>query len=326
MIGCGTTTFTDPDDFRAGLPGPDFDLVLTGSERFKARLTWLRTAELCVMEIVERASRIAFLSLPPGSILVSFPLSGDPPMVWNGEALRPGQLVLHGASDEFHQRIAGAARWGMAWLSRSTLLTHGRALLGADLVLPTTAMVQAPSGGTARFRRLHAQACRLVQSKPDVASHPEVTRALKQDLVHALIDALAGNEPQDGDLKRWRHADVMSRFEQVLACRPDRSLSMADLCAAIGVPERTLRMRCSEFLGMSPLAYVRLRRLNLARRALLRTDAATTSVTGVARKFGFSELGRFATAYRATFGEAPSATLRGAASRAEGATGLGTVR
>jgi AraC-like DNA-binding protein len=327
MIGCGTTTFTDPEDFRVNFPGATIAIALTSSERFRARLTWLKMAQLSVVQVEERAPRIAFLSLPAGSIFVSFPLSGNSPVIWNGVALRPGQLVLHRAGDHFHQRIAGTARWGMAWLPRTTLVAYSRGLLGrTDLVLPMTEIVQAPVGAIARFRRLHTQACRLAQSKADVASHPEVMRALEQDLLHALVSVIAANTPQDDDMKRRRHADMMSRFERVLASRSDRPLSMAEVWAAVGVPERTLRMRCAEILGMSPLAYARLRRLNLARWALLRTSG-TARVARVARKYGFSELGRFAAAYRTVFGEPPSATLRGAVSRVQiDAAGLRPVR
>src|SRR5262249_20865996 len=147
-----------------------------------------------------------------------------------------------------------------------------------------------------------------------------------QDLVHVLVHSIAGNTPQDDDWRRQRHAIIMGRFEQAFAARPDRPLSMSRLSTAVGVPERTLRKLCAEFLGMSPVAYARLRRLNRARWALLRTNPETpdVSVAGVARKHGFSELGRFAAAYRAVFGEAPSATLRCAAPRLQGA-GLGRI-
>ena len=211
------------------------------------------------------------------------------------------------------------------WLPGTALLAYGRALLGADLTLPVTEVVLAPSSAIARFRRLQAQACRLVQNKPDVAAHPEITRALEQDLVHALVNAIAVNALQDADLRRRRHADMMGRLEQALASRSGRPPSISELSAAVGVPERTLRMLSAEFLGMSPLAYARLRRLNLARLALTRTDPGGASVARVARKYGFSELGRFAAAYRAVFGEAPSATLRDAA-RIPGTAALGTVR
>jgi transcriptional regulator GlxA family with amidase domain len=85
---------------------------------------------------------------------------------------------------------------------------------------------------------------------------------------------------------------------------------MPALCAEIGVPERTLRVCCAEFLGVSPTRYVLLQRLNKARSALRRADPSTTSVAEVARNHQFVELGRFAVAYRTIFGESPSATLQ----------------
>jgi AraC family ethanolamine operon transcriptional activator len=61
---------------------------------------------------------------------------------------------------------------------------------------------------------------------------------------------------------------------------------------------------------MSPSRYLRLRRLNMVRAALQRAKPAPGAIAELAKRYGFSELGRFATCYRETFGEAPSATLR----------------
>ena len=102
----------------------------------------------------------------------------------------------------------------------------------------------------------------------------------------------------------------MVQFEDALAANSDPHLSLPELCSAIGVPERTLRACCSEFLGMSPTRYHLLRRLNLARSALRRANPETTSVAEIARNHQFLELGRFAVAYRTVFGEMPSFTLR----------------
>jgi len=126
---------------------------------------------------------------------------------------------------------------------------------------------------------------------------------------------LAADEAYPDVGSRQRHAEIMAQFESVLASHDGAPQSMPEIAAAIGVPERTLRKCCAEFLGMSPGQYARLRRLNLVRAALRRADPATTSVGTVARQYGISELGRFAVAYRTIFGETPSATLRNLHSR-----------
>jgi transcriptional regulator GlxA family with amidase domain len=49
--------------------------------------------------------------------------------------------------------------------------------------------------------------------------------------------------------------------------------------------------------------------LHLAHRALVLSEAATTTVTQIATAYGFWDLERFAVAYRGVFGERPSVTL-----------------
>jgi transcriptional regulator GlxA family with amidase domain len=107
----------------------------------------------------------------------------------------------------------------------------------------------------------------------------------------------------------------MVRFEEALSERTKQRLNMPAICAEIGVPERTLRTCCNEFLGVSPARYLLLQRLNKARSALGRAERSTASVTEIARSHQFVELGRFAVKYRATFGESPSITLQRAARR-----------
>jgi AraC-like DNA-binding protein len=100
------------------------------------------------------------------------------------------------------------------------------------------------------------------------------------------------------------------RFEQLIAANQDKPLSLRSIYAAIGVPERTLRLYCQEHLGISPYRYLWLRQMHLARRALALADPTVTTVTAIANDHGFAELGRFSVAYRQLFGEPPSATLR----------------
>jgi transcriptional regulator GlxA family with amidase domain len=143
-----------------------------------------------------------------------------------------------------------------------------------------------------------------------MAAHPEVSRALEQALVHAMIICLATPMPTEVG-RRWRHhSAIIGRFEELLAASNDRPMHLPEICAAVGASERTLRACCEEHLGMGPIRYLWLRRMHLARRALMLGDPAKTTVTQTATEYGFWELGRFAVSYRQLFGEPPSATLQ----------------
>ena len=61
---------------------------------------------------------------------------------------------------------------------------------------------------------------------------------------------------------------------------------------------------------MAPKRYLLLRRMHLAQGALHQAPSDATSVTDIATRYGFWQLGRFAVEYHALFGESPSATLR----------------
>jgi AraC-like DNA-binding protein len=103
---------------------------------------------------------------------------------------------------------------------------------------------------------------------------------------------------------------IVSRFKYFLAARWHERIGLAEICAAIGVSERKLRHCCGEVLGTSPIQYLWLQRMYLARLSLLTADPSTRTVTEIAIEYGFSELGRFSVDYRSLFGESPSVTLR----------------
>jgi len=104
---------------------------------------------------------------------------------------------------------------------------------------------------------------------------------------------------------------VVRRVVELIDAAPGAALTVADLAVCAGVSERSLHAAFRRQLGTSPMAYVRRRRLEHAHDDLLRLDPASgVKVTDVALRYGFAHTGRFAAAYRARFGEPPSATLR----------------
>lgn len=85
--------------------------------------------------------------------------------------------------------------------------------------------------------------------------------------------------------------------------------TIVDICTELGISERTLQYAFRSYVHMSPLAYLRMCRLNRVRETLLAADPQSTTVTAVAMRYGFLHLGRFSVDYRRAFHEAPSATL-----------------
>jgi transcriptional regulator GlxA family with amidase domain len=103
----------------------------------------------------------------------------------------------------------------------------------------------------------------------------------------------------------------VERAEAYLRADAGKRVPLATISRLLGLSERGLRNAFYDVRGMSPQRYMRAERLEEARRALRQSDGRLTTVTGVATRYGFYELGRFAVTYRNAFGEAPSETLRG---------------
>jgi AraC family ethanolamine operon transcriptional activator len=132
---------------------------------------------------------------------------------------------------------------------------------------------------------------------------------LESDLVHlaARLRSWGARRAKPESASRRRAA--VRRVEEYLAAQPAAMPSLVDLCELAGVSERTLEYAFQEQLGMTPARYLRIRRLNAVRRELRDGDPDALRVTDVAMRWGFWELGRFASEYRAPFGERPSQTL-----------------
>ena len=140
--------------------------------------------------------------------------------------------------------------------------------------------------------------------------HPEAARSLEAALTQALIRCLTDGERLEMDRAFSNHLAVMMGLEDFLATHSSRPLYLSEICAGVGASEHTLRICCNEHLGMGPVRYLWLRRMQLARRALLLASEGIATVTSIAMAHGFWELGRFSVTYRGLFDETPLATLR----------------
>jgi AraC-like DNA-binding protein len=264
-----------------------------------------------VQHAFDNLPRISHGVAPPGRVSVVFRTRSGPSLLWSGLEIEPTSLVVQGPWTDYYIRSSGGASLGAISLPMDLLASMGVALAGRDLFLPRNGlMLVSRPMSFAKLRRLHTAAGHLAIASPATLADPEAARCLEQSLIEAMIDSLRTGELREDKAAERRHQVIMRRFYAVLEANPERSLYLPELCAAIGVTERTLRRRCQEQFGVSPKRFLLRRRMHLARHALRNSDTTATTVASVAAGFGFWDFGRFASAYKSLFGESPSLTLR----------------
>jgi AraC family ethanolamine operon transcriptional activator len=143
----------------------------------------------------------------------------------------------------------------------------------------------------------------------DAFAYPQACKTL-HDAVLLELDRIAESGRPPVRLDRTARRRIVSRVRELVAAQPDAPLTVLDVCRAVGTSRRKLQYCFEEALGTNPAYYLRVLRLNAARRELRRQSPATGSVGDVAFRCGFWHLSRFSLHYRQLFGELPSDTLK----------------
>ncbi len=301
--------FTDPFPYQAAIRGADVELYPTTRGEFRAELTQINLNQLWMQRFDEKLPQVFASKIRAGRRVIGF-LTGEQPAIQHcGMDLSPHDIVICNY-DVMHHRTAGDCRFGAMSLTTDDFDAACKAVSGHEFSgSPLKHLVRPDPALMSRLLKLHEMVGQIAKTTPDLLVLPEVARSLEQELIRLIIRCLTEGASSGMSNGGRRHDAIVARFEEFLEAHPDTPLYLTEICAAIGVAERTLRAACEEHLGMGPVRYLGLRRMHLVRRALLRADPSRT-VTQVATDHGFWELGRFAVAYRALFGESPSATLR----------------
>jgi AraC-like DNA-binding protein len=152
------------------------------------------------------------------------------------------------------------------------------------------------------------------RERPDsLLRHPLVWEPLLESLIHGFLlvtdhpyrDALgAAAEPA-------RPAAVRDAMD-IIETSPQMPLTTATLAMQCHISVRTLQEGFRKHLGMSPMAYLRTVRLRHAHRDLRSAHPSHVTVASIARRWGFTHLGRFAAAHKAMFGQTPLQVLHSA--------------
>ena len=97
---------------------------------------------------------------------------------------------------------------------------------------------------------------------------------------------------------------------ELIHAHPEHPWRTTTLARQVAASTRSLQEGFARTVGIPPMRYLREVRLDRVHAELLSADPGSVSVSQVAVRWGFLQLGRFAAAYRHKFGQRPSETLR----------------
>ena len=284
--------FTDPDDYSSSFRDFQYELNVTVGGGFAAEHVRLDLHELRLQHYSSNLPWVAHTAIPDGRARLC---------ATRRARAKPAQS-RQGDRDDQHRAACPRAN--------DLYPLIGRGVVGDDLPFTGCAGCDRHNDGQSRIhdargrddgdarvrndgtsQAAHAAAGRLATTAPHILAHPEAARSLEHDLARALAACIEPETNEEDASAKRRHAVIMRRFQALVAASCDRPVYTTDLCAAIGVSDRTLEVCCREHLGMSPQKYLRLRRIQRVRRALALADPRSGTVTGIATAHGFWDWG-----------------------------------
>lgn len=152
-----------------------------------------------------------------------------------------------------------------------------------------------------------------VMANAHAGNEPLLASALTNYLAAAVVSSFPVELPEAAASARLHGGiDVLvRRAVTFIDENAHTEITPADIAAAANVSPPVLQMMFVRHQGCTPMQYVRRVRLDHAHRELVSADPVTTSVTDIARRWGFGSASRFAVSYRLAYGRSPSVTLRG---------------
>ena len=166
------------------------------------------------------------------------------------------------------------------------------------------------ASATQNWVRLLLTAQRQLEAPDSLLGHSLVLAPLVESLINGFL--LVANHPYRESLAKpaepGRPAAVGDAMALIEA-GPHLPLTTSILAVQCHVSVRSLQEGFRRHLGMAPMAYLREVRLRRAHSELRSAHPCHTTVAAVAHRWGFTHLGRFATAHKLMYGETPHQAL-----------------
>ncbi|MDB9468994.1 helix-turn-helix domain-containing protein [Dolichospermum circinale] len=162
------------------------------------------------------------------------------------------------------------------------------------------------------LKAYYQQITHILSTQPSLLIQSQIQSLIIEDFLPLLINTFGNNaQKKQRILRPFRRYSLIRKAEEVSKSYRDKPLTLQKLCEELETSSSALCCGFQEVFGISPVAYIKIQRLNGVRRALMNADPNIKTVMEVAQEWGFWNAPHFAKDYREMFGELPSKTLRG---------------
>jgi AraC family ethanolamine operon transcriptional activator len=152
----------------------------------------------------------------------------------------------------------------------------------------------------------------IIDTDQEAVAESVCTSSLIKNLVDRIAEALC----RESSLASTEHDQIhargylLSRVRDIFEASGRESLQLYELCKELSVSARTLQITFKQAYGISPMRYLKLRRLHAVRQQLIKSSVDDKSIKRAALEGGFFDRSRFAEDLRKLFGHLPSQTQR----------------
>jgi AraC-like DNA-binding protein len=308
----------DPDEARAVCGEhlyPRSMRLLDPSAQLKARFSFLHLGGLTVGDL-RYGAEVAGVAGAFGSYHLNVPIAGTFAACQAGRPINghPRRAAVYRpvGGTELHYASADCRLLGLK-IEKSLLEEQLATVLDTSIRPPIRFAASLDIG---RYPgRSCAELVRFLAAEIDnptgLINEPMVAAPLEEALLVALL--LCADHQYSDQLRGRQPRSTPGRVRQAIDAihaEPRRPYTVTVLAQIAGINPLRLREEFQRQTGMPPMAYIREVRLAGAHSELVHSDPDQSSVSTIARRWGFLQVSRFTALYQAHFHVAPTTTLR----------------
>lgn len=311
-----TVETRDLDGFEGlqqAVEGTHFDIVQLGRGRLHGRIAYLGIDDLTLSLTAFSAGICAQRTSSDEKILIGMLLGAEERVTQWSFDMVPGDIVVIPPLAEHHAVHCGASSYAVIRLDPRELPSAfgGEAELSDPENWQEQNRYRANSDiGTTAVHGLSLLASHLARQKG--VQSGEATEFWKRTIIECMAATIRSSLPPDDGGHLTSAMKLVRLVEDFLQMTGDRPLHVSEICSKLHLSRRSLHRAFHEIFGIGPVTFLRKKRLCTVHSILRDSSPGETTISEVAMRQGFVELGRFSHDYRIMFGEYPSQTLAAA--------------